>query len=749
MSRPILPVPSLNKSPRSGSGSPLPPNAPGGDQQKRQYTKRGAISKIACRSCRRRKTKCNSQRPTCSNCAGRAEHCIYDYDESDRSLTFLRENVENLAEERTALESMLRTLQTDSEDAASEIFRRLRTGTDLYTLAHQVHASKALTEVGAAASSGSPSSTLSRLDQYEQLVRAITFSTPTELEEIAFRLVKSTGSHNALPPSADPERSETPRLHTYQRWTSITHDEGFIEHLFLIYFSWQHTFFQNFPEELFRADYASGQTAYCSSLLVNSICAAGCLLSRKPEARQNPEDFSTAGVHFYSAALAELGEFRRPSICRVAALALLAHFEGARGHLRTMWDFTGRSGRMALDLSLHLRESKLDGADDGGETTYEEANMHTFWGCFIADQVTSFTFGRLPQIPINSVTTRRPSIDREVDARTWIAYYDSSEGVSPGGCSTTFKEVISLCVIVNSTLTMFFNPARTISGTLLLTEYNKYLKWKYALPKILTPTGRAPPHILCAHLLWHAAVLLLFRPFLKAKVIESEVVPQDICRQSANAISELFANHRSYYDLTGIYAFQIQCLLTACTIHIIHIPAIASTEHFIDACNNLHDMVDRSKWAKSSLDEIKRLVRKWNRVLPGDAEVALYRDEQRSPSLDTLPSIIGNLQAPSKGIATSSTPMDVPELPEKRAASTLPAQAIQMTKRPRVAEARTPQLFAPSESQPAPLPGPMPDGLDPDFDDEDMTLEFPGLDFSKDDMFNPFMGFEGGFTEPG
>lgn len=157
MSRPILPVPSLYA---GGLGRqpdpPLPSPNPG--EQKRQYTKRGAISKIACRSCRRRKTKCNSERPTCQNCAARSENCIYDFDESDRSLTFLRDNVENLSEERNALEAVLQALQADSEDAATEIFRRLRSGGNITTLAQQVSATRASTGLGRDGSTGGSSS---------------------------------------------------------------------------------------------------------------------------------------------------------------------------------------------------------------------------------------------------------------------------------------------------------------------------------------------------------------------------------------------------------------------------------------------------------------------------------------------------------------------------------------------------------------------------------------------------------------
>lgn len=142
MSRPILPLPSVHGGVFGRQPEPpFPP--PGGGDNKRQYTKRGAISKIACRSCRRRKTKCNSERPTCQNCAARSEVCIYDFDESDRSLTTLRDNNENLAEERNALESLLRALQEEPEENAREILRRLRETVNITSLAQQIATSRA------------------------------------------------------------------------------------------------------------------------------------------------------------------------------------------------------------------------------------------------------------------------------------------------------------------------------------------------------------------------------------------------------------------------------------------------------------------------------------------------------------------------------------------------------------------------------------------------------------------------------
>lgn len=45
-----------------------------------------------------------------------------------------------------------------------------------------------------------------------------------------------------------------------QPWTTVTKDHGLVNHLLKLYFTWQHAFFQNFPESLFRKDMAAGRT---------------------------------------------------------------------------------------------------------------------------------------------------------------------------------------------------------------------------------------------------------------------------------------------------------------------------------------------------------------------------------------------------------------------------------------------------------------------------------------------------------
>lgn len=129
---------------------------------------------------------------------------------------------------------------------------------------------------------------------------------------------------------------------------------------------------------------------------------------------------------------------------------------------------------------------------------------------------------------------------------------------------------------------------------------------------------------------FHAATLSLFRPFHYATILDSNVVPREICRTAANTISDLWQEHRTLYGLTGIYMFQVHCLLTACTIHIVNIPSLSSSRYLTYACNTFHDLIPRNEWAKTALETLRGLAEKWRLILPLDVEDALYRGSDRS-----------------------------------------------------------------------------------------------------------------------
>ncbi|KAL0258390.1 hypothetical protein SLS55_007566 [Diplodia seriata] len=284
------------------------------------------------------------------------------------------------------------------------------------------------------------------LEQYQSLVRIIASAQPLELGEIVRRLraghepasiLASVGSDALLQPlpwelegtpgmeaefsgreqfglvkgagNGGPQggRASVDALSSpVNHWTTVTQDHDWIEHLLSLYFSWQHQFFQNFPEQLFRADMASGRTNYCSELLVNALCAAGCLFSSSRRARRDQNDPGTAGLDFYEEALRLSNEEQASTLTTTAALSILCHIEGNFTHLSAQWQYSGRSSRMALDLNLHLRSGTLSKDQQSVELIEDDARAHVFWGCFITDQYVFHPLSFNPLLAFDFVATR-------------------------------------------------------------------------------------------------------------------------------------------------------------------------------------------------------------------------------------------------------------------------------------------------------------------------------------------------------
>lgn len=176
-------------------------------------------------------------------------------------------------------------------------------------------------------------------------------------------------------------------------WTNITHDQELLEHLINLYFTWQHCFFQNFPENLFREDFHAGRTKFCSRILLNAICAAGCFLSNREIVRQDQGNGVTLMDKFYDEAKAQLADADQSTLTTTASLYLISYVEGTRGHLSSLWMYSGRAVLMAVDLELHLRPTKKRKAQAAQSDEEEEerkkegeARSHAFWGCFHVDQ---------------------------------------------------------------------------------------------------------------------------------------------------------------------------------------------------------------------------------------------------------------------------------------------------------------------------------------------------------------------------
>ncbi|WQF83201.1 Putative zn(2)Cys(6) fungal-type DNA-binding domain-containing protein [Colletotrichum destructivum] len=117
-------------------------------------------TKIACTSCRRRKSKCDGQRPVCSLCAGMGRtRCEYDAGPDVTRFAALKTKHEELQRRVTLFEELFRLLSMRSEAESVEIIRRMRTAnieTDLEHLVKFIKNADLLMQLSSAQSDQTP-----------------------------------------------------------------------------------------------------------------------------------------------------------------------------------------------------------------------------------------------------------------------------------------------------------------------------------------------------------------------------------------------------------------------------------------------------------------------------------------------------------------------------------------------------------------------------------------------------------------
>lgn len=167
-------------------------------------------------------------------------------------------------------------------------------------------------------------------------------------------------------------------------WTDVTSNSALIDHILALYFCWEYPTFASFSKEHFIQDFRVGITKYCSSLLVNAILAVGCRFSNHPEARQDANDSSTTGNHFFAEAMRLLElENNKHALTTIQALGLLSLREASCGRSNESIFFSNQSIRLAIEIGLHKEPNEISDEED---QIHDEVRSVTFWGAFNLDQ---------------------------------------------------------------------------------------------------------------------------------------------------------------------------------------------------------------------------------------------------------------------------------------------------------------------------------------------------------------------------
>lgn len=305
-------------------------------------------------------------------------------------------------------------------------------------------------------------------------------------------------------------------------WTTVTDEADLVMHLLNMYFTWHYSYFTTLSKDLFFRDFMLGKPPddpeqpgkgrkYCTALLVNAMLALGCHFTARPVARADPDDTATAGDHFFAECkklILENDEHEKPSITTVQALALMSVREAGCGRESKGWVYSGMSFRMVGDMGLSLDLSQSLASGLHANDVDEDARRVTFWGCFLFDKCWSNYLGRLPQLPMSTVTVPKFEVFPDEEAAVWAAYTDSGFNQShaqPSRTRAVALQISKLCEISGDLMSNFYNPidmdkAKGKQSELKKLEdiHQRLEGWRRELPKEFEPKEGGLPALLVA-----------------------------------------------------------------------------------------------------------------------------------------------------------------------------------------------------------------------------------------------------------
>lgn len=435
------------------------------------------------------------------------------------------------------------------------------------------------------------------------------------------------GLEQVLSPPNAPEMKPPPGS-----WTSITNDVNLVQHLLALYFCWEYPTFASLSKEHFLHDFQDGRHRYCSPILVNALLALGCRFSTQPMTRANPNDPYSSGDHFFKESQRLFNEeMDHHSLTTIQALGIMSIREASCGRDSESWYYAGQSIRLALEMGLH----RIHDDDDEDELAVQSA---TFWGAFALDHAWSLATGSLPQCSSFPHLPPKPAIIGDIEASLWVPYTDDGAPLQrsceqPSNVRSVYKCFCELSELVHQSLYVLHSPGRPLTARDLLNIYTQYLNWYDRIPEVLRLGHNFTPAVLFAHMYYHFAILLLFRPLIKLRIIGSKVSPRDVCSQAADAIQGLLTSYSQLYTLKRTPSFVPYFVLTSAIMHL----AIGATgigdedaetseekmkkaakidPRVTDALNqgiaDLTEMAPCHHFAEQALNILRFLAKKWN-----------------------------------------------------------------------------------------------------------------------------------------
>lgn len=641
----------------SGPSSNAPSNAPPPPENPVSKRRRGLgiVTPNACTECRKKRAKCDGQTP-CGRCVGQKDiECVYEIPVR-QSKEHLRTEIEQLRLQKRSSDKVFAALMRP--EAWEEVMERLRNGHSIESISEWLNTAPtaradygqpggmdtSITGLSNFTGTGSGPSAISTLSlgpsgsivspttgQHTTTVirpdldpnspwhfSSHSHSTRSNSHADSMNWTSDVnrppqnrigywgdslnadntgGSENTryrgldqiLAPLESPQMKQPTTT-----WSSITTDVVLVQHLLALYFCWEYPTFASLSKEHFLRDFQDGLPRYCSPILVNALLALGCRFSTKASTRAYPNDPYSSGDHFFKECqrLFYLEEDHH-NLTTIQALGIMSIREASCGRDSESWFYAGQSIRLAVEMGLHQ-------VNDTGDEAQLAVQAATFWGAFALDHAWSLATGSLPQCSCFPQLPPKPAIIDDIEASLWIPYTDDGAPLQrsaeqPSNVRSVYKCFCELSELVHKSLYVLHSPGRPLTSRDLLNIYTQYLNWYDRIPEVLRLGHNFTPSVLFTHMYYHFAILLLFRPLIKLRIIGSKVLPRDVCSQAADAIQGLLRSHSQLYTLRRTPSFVPYFVLTSSIMHLAIGASAQSTPR------HQEDVMEPSDEAKESI----------------------------------------------------------------------------------------------------------------------------------------------------
>ncbi|KAL7936549.1 hypothetical protein V8C35DRAFT_295798 [Trichoderma chlorosporum] len=519
----------------------------------------------ACNACRKQKTKCSGDRPSCRRCLQRNSECRYTTKPGETTSQALRRGYKDLRYKSTVHEELYDLLKSLDDEEANHVWQRIRSGIDAATLLNHLKAGSLLLQMAVV-----PETRFRYEFPYRSEMPEYYLANNPYMDSMIYgaaSLYSKGKQHSRSPGHATSNDSGSgnvqsvylkpfhaaevidPRLTDAKisSWTTVCKDDVLMRQLLGVFLRCEYHFTSVFQKDYFLDDLVANRRDYCSSMLVNIVLAYSCVCYPGFTDRAeywNPKSL----VYRFVGEAKRLWELEyEPHITTIQAGILFNVFHNLCG-----LDEIGQAYRIrAIDMAHKMQ--LFDGTVSGRDYKMQRSMAFLAWTLFNWESLVGFSFMFTPLLkePPNWPLPD-PSVDAAWYGEIWLKY-PLTNTLSPSYFGCIFLAKSQFRIIMNEFCCTAYTEGSAVTAEKAYELYQRLRHWYDCLPAPLQPRTIVLPTHLQLHIYYYHLILTIFGPLLDT-ITNQEPSPQQIVAESKKHLQTLI---RLYYLRHGYDAMDL------------------------------------------------------------------------------------------------------------------------------------------------------------------------------------------------